>query len=340
MKGLAVLVLRYSEPGEREFRVPLNFKIGSLEIPLGLGLVTITLVGLCVVNFFTKEVATVSGVAFTLVFFTIFELSEKFTKKAGAAHVELDHFNVSTRAELTPETVGAREGNVLVPISNFHALHHLSSTLDRVKIERRDIVVLHVRLLRRSGSGESELESDQLFGSVEQRLFTQALSLAEKRGKTIRLAVVSATDLWDGILGAAVNLKSATIVLGGSAKVSLAEEAHEIGLAWEKLPDPRPQFNLEIFSRSGGQREFFVLGPHAPNLTMNEVELVHRLWLRLGELISPQELHHHDVVHFALNEVQKEIEDGKHEEVAQRLREHIGHNKAVQQVQEGEAKPS
>ena len=27
MKGLAVLVLRYKQPGQREFRVPLNFKI-------------------------------------------------------------------------------------------------------------------------------------------------------------------------------------------------------------------------------------------------------------------------------------------------------------------------
>ena len=36
MKGLAVLVLRYKQPGEREFRVPFNFKIGRLEIPIGL----------------------------------------------------------------------------------------------------------------------------------------------------------------------------------------------------------------------------------------------------------------------------------------------------------------
>ena len=40
MKGLAVLMLRYKQPGKREFRVPLNLKIGNLEIPLGLGLIT------------------------------------------------------------------------------------------------------------------------------------------------------------------------------------------------------------------------------------------------------------------------------------------------------------
>ena len=309
--------------------MPLNLQLGSLEIPVGLALVTLTLFALCVVNLFTKQVATVSGIAFTLIFFVVFEISEKVTRKrTGGKHVELDQFNVNSRSELTPESVGARPGNVLVPISNYHALYHLSSTLDRIKVERRDIIVLHVRLLRRSGSGESELEANQLFGSVEQYLFTQALSLAEKRGKTIRLAVVSATDLWDGILRAGVNLQSSTLVLGGSTKSSASrEEAREVGLAWENLPDPRPPFNLEIFAPGGGQHEFFRLGPHAPNLSMNEVNLVHRLWLRLSDLISPEELHHHDVVHFALNEVQKEIAEGKVQEVAQRLREHLSQNK-------------
>src|SRR5690349_14633928 len=46
-KGLAVLVLRYTHRGEREFRVPFNFKIGKIEVPLGLGLITLTLVALC-----------------------------------------------------------------------------------------------------------------------------------------------------------------------------------------------------------------------------------------------------------------------------------------------------
>jgi len=42
MKGLAVLILRYTEPGPREFRVPLNLSIGGFEIPIGLGLITLT----------------------------------------------------------------------------------------------------------------------------------------------------------------------------------------------------------------------------------------------------------------------------------------------------------
>src|SRR6185436_4853125 len=56
MKGLAVLVLRYKQPGKREFRVPFNLKFRNLEIPLGLGFITLTLVALCVINLVTKQV--------------------------------------------------------------------------------------------------------------------------------------------------------------------------------------------------------------------------------------------------------------------------------------------
>ena len=330
MQGIAVLVIRYTHPGDREYRVPLNFHLFGKEIPLGLALITVILFLIAVVNLFTKPSATVAGLIFSFVMFGVFSVSERIThKNRGSAHVEMDQFNVAAQAELSRQSVGVRPGSVLVPVSNYHALYHLQAVLDRIRTERRDVVVMHVRLLSRTTSGSSELEAEQLFGSVEQFLFTKALSIAEKRGKPIRLAVVSANDLWGGILNAAVRLEASTIVLGRSGKVSLAEEAREIGLAWEQLPDPRPPFNLEIFT-PGGQREFFLLGPHAPNLTSNEVRLVHRLWLRFSDLVSPGELHHHDVVHFALDEVMKELEEGKEADVAARLKEHISRNKAIQ----------
>jgi len=214
--------------------------------------------------------------------------------------------------------------------ADYHALYHLAAVLDRVKVTRRDVVVLHVRLLRRSGSGESDLEANQLFGGIEQYLFSQALALAEKRGKSIKLAVVPSNDLWDAVMRAAVSLKSSTIVLGRSIKLTVPEQAREIGLAWERLPDPRPPFNLEIFL-PGGQREFYLLGPHAPHLTANEVNLIHQHWLRFSDQVSPEELHHHDVVHFALNEVDREMAGGGEAEVVRRLREHLQGNREKRQ---------
>ncbi len=330
MNSAAVLTLRYQHPGKREFRVPLNLKFGETEIPLGLVLVTLTLVALCAINLFTKQIATVSGIIFTGIFFATFTIAEKITKSRENSQAGLDHFNVSSREELSAASVGARPGNVLVPISNYHALYHLGAVLDRVKTERRDIVVLHVQVLGRTGSPEVEFETDQLFGSVEQLLFTKALAMAEQRGKPIKLAVVAASDLWDGVLRAAVNLESATVVLGSSAQMTIAEEARQFGLAWELLPDPRPPFSLEIFTPQG-EHEFFLLGPHAPHLTTNEVNLIHQLWLGLNDLASPEELHHHDVVHFALNALKREFEGEEKHNLGCRLRDHLLENKERKQ---------
>jgi amino acid transporter len=325
MNGLAVLVLRYTRPGQREFQVPLNFHIRGVQIPVGLGLITLTLFLIAFVNLFTKPVATVAGGTFSVLLYIVFTISERRGHRGGATHVEMDQFNLALEGELTPEGVGARPGNILVPVSNHYALYHLGNVLDRIKPGRRDIVVLHIRLLRRSASGESEMDADQLFGSIEQHLFTQALSMAEKRGKSIRLAVVAANDLWDGILRAATALKSSTIVLGHSAKETTEEQARQIGDGWELLGDQKPQFNLEIHL-ANGDKVYKVLGPHAPNLTGNEVNLLHRLWLRFSDVLAPQELHHHDVVHFALEEVQKELDDGHEDEVVKRLRAHLDAN--------------
>jgi amino acid transporter len=325
MNGLAVLVLRYTKPGEREFQFPFNPRIGGVQIPIGLGLITLVLFLIAVINLFTKPVATMAGGAFSLLLYIVFTISERRGKRGGVAHVEMDQFNLELESELTLESVGARPGNIIVPVSNHFNLYHLANVLDRIKPGRRDIVVLHVRLLRRSGSGENELEADQLFGSVEQHLFSQALALAEKRGKSIRLAVVSANDLWDGILRAATSLQSSTIVLGHTAKETTDGQARHIGEAWERLGDQKPQFNLEIHLPNG-DKTYKVLGPHAPNLTASEVNLLHRLWLRFSDAVAPLEMHHHDVVHFALEEVQKEVDDGREEEVALRFRAHLEEN--------------
>jgi amino acid transporter len=322
MKGLAVLVLRYKEPGQREFRVPLNIKIAGVEIPVGLGLITLVLVALCVVNLFTKQVATISGVAFTIVFFTVFELSEKITQKRGAAHVELDQFNVEPGGELTPQAVGVRPGNILVMVRNYNTLYHLGAILRRTDTQKQDIAVLHLRLLERAASGEHELEAEQLFSHEEQELFTRALNLAEKSGKTIHLAVAPATEKWDGILRAAQGLRSSTVVLGLSPRRSIPEEARIAGLAWEALPAPKPQLTLEIHSPNS-QEHIFYLGPHAPHLTPKEIDLLHSLWLEFSKDVAPEELHHRDVVHFALNELVRETHNSGREEVLERLREHL-----------------
>jgi amino acid transporter len=322
MKSLAVLMLRYKQPGKREFRVPLNLQIGNTEIPLGLGLITVTLIALCVINLFTKEVATVSGVAFTIIFFVVFEVSERITRKHTTGHSELDQFNLEAGEDLTPSTLCVRPGNVLVMVRNYNTLYNLAPVLDRVDPRKQDVVALHLRFLDRAAGGESELEPEQLFSSEEQTLFTRALALAEKKGKTIHLAVAGATEKWGAILRSAQSLQSSTVVLGASPNRPITEEARIAGLAWERLNDPKPLLTLEIHS-SGGQEMICYLGPHAPRLTPKEIDLLHGLWLELSSDVAPEEIHHHDVVHFALEELRHELSDSQREAVLGRLRQHL-----------------
>jgi amino acid transporter len=320
LKGLAVLVLRYKQPGKREFRVPLNLKFGDVEIPLGLGLITVILFALCVINLFTKQVATLSGVAFTIIFFAVFTASERMTRKRATAHAELDQFNLEPGEDLTPEALHVRPGNILVMVRNYNTLHNLAVVLDRADPRKQDVVVLHLRFLH--GVGEYDLAPEQLFSLEEQKLFTRSLELAEKKGKTIHLAVAAATEKWDAILRSAQSLKSSTVVLGPSPTKTVTEEARTAGLAWERLPDPKPQLILEILFPSG-QEHIFYLGPHAPRLTGKEIDLLHNIWLELSNDVAPEEIHHHDVVHFALNELRQELNDGDQGEVIRRLRLHL-----------------
>jgi amino acid transporter len=320
-KGLAVLVLRFTEPGPRDFRVPLNVRMGRCEIPIGLFLITLTLFATAVINLFTKQIATVSGVAFTLVFFAIFTASERISHRRGAAHAGLDQFNLEPGEDLSPKTLGVRPGNVLVMVRDFNTLYNLEAVLNRVNAERQDVVVIHIRVLTRAGSGEHELEPEQLFTFKEQELFTRALNLAEKNGKPIHLAIFAATDVWDGILRSAQALQSSTAALGLSPRVAADEEARLAGLAWERLSPPKPQLTLEIYSPTG-RVEIYYLGPHAPHLTPKEIDQLHKLWLRFSDQCGC-DLHHHDIVHFALQELEREIEAGKDGEVLERLRQHL-----------------
>jgi len=322
MKGLAVLVLRYKEPGKREFRVSLNFHIGKTEIPLGLALITLTLIALCGINLFTKEVATISGIAFTIIFFAVFEISEKVTRKRASERAELDQFNIEAGDNLTPQALGVRPGNVVVMIRNYNTLYNLTATLDRVDPHKQDVVALHLRFLGRADAGEYELEPEQLFSSEEQTLFSRALALAEKKGKTIHLAVAGATEKWDAILRSAQSLQSSVVVLGASPNRPLTEEARIAGLAWERLTDPKPQLTLAVYTPTG-QEQVFYLGPHAPHLTPKEVDLLHGIWLELSNDVAPEEIHHHDVVHFALEELRGELRSSQRQEVVDRLRQHL-----------------
>ena len=76
LKSLGVFVLRYQR-NDQEYKFPFNIKLGKIEIPIGLGTTTLILFMVGIANLFSKRVATIYGVSFTIVLYTLFLVSER-----------------------------------------------------------------------------------------------------------------------------------------------------------------------------------------------------------------------------------------------------------------------
>jgi len=332
MKALSVLVLRYKIRQEREYKVPLNFHFRGVEIPVGLGLITLFLFTLAIANLLTKKVATISGIAFTLGFFAVFFLTERYHARHRRGHEqEHEKFLLDANSDFSTETVNVRPGNMLVAVRNPHLLDHVARTLEKVDTRRMDIIVVTVKRVTEAGSGESDLVPEQVFTDDIANLFSKVVTVAEKAGKHVELMVIPGVDANAALVETANRLKSSTIVMGRSPRLSPAEQAKEFGNAWERLPRPRPQMSLQIIDRETGRSDFFNLGPHPPRLWPEDVELLHGLWLELSEKGLGHKLHHRDVVHYALRRLNSELRSPHSGEVIKGLAHEVGAGDHAQQ---------
>ncbi|MGB6975313.1 MAG: APC family permease [Terracidiphilus sp.] len=298
--NVAMLVLRWKFKGERGWKIPPNLRIGKTEIPVGLISTFLVLVTVATVNLFTKSVATVSGVIFTAGFFIVFAVSERHNlrKHALTSRQMKDHFQLEHQDSVSRESVAIRPGSVMVTMNNPDNPIALKWVLSRTKTEDRDVVVLSVRMM---GTGGPEYLSaeDQSFSEHEQTLFTKAVSVAESFGKKVSLLVLPAGDIFAALAQGANSLEVESVVSSLSSSMTAEDQAFHLGQAWEALPEPKRQFNFFVVSPSGETKVFYI-GPHAPALGPDDVQLVHRLWLNMRRDPSVQDLHHSDIITYAL----------------------------------------
>src|SRR5229473_1834872 len=237
-KGLAMLVLRFKDRSRREWKVPFNLQLGSTEIPLGLGVIAAILFSIAGINLITKQVATVSGVAFTLVFFVVFLVSERINerKRGAEAHVEMDQFRLLPQEIISSETVEVRPGSSLCVVRDYNTLDHVKKALEMTHTGKRDLVVMTVHVMKGPDAGYEDISENQLFTRYEQLLFSRVTAVAEKAGKHVDLLVVPGANVFDAIAQTAAQVDSADIWAGRSSVVSPEEQAKHIGGAWERLP--------------------------------------------------------------------------------------------------------
>src|ERR1039457_2073947 len=298
--SLAMLVLRLKFHGERGWKVPPNLRIGKVEIPIGLLSVFLVLLSVAVVNLFTKSVATVSGIVFAAAFFVIFSISERqnLRKHALTARQMKDHFQLEHQDTVSRESAQIRPGGIVVSMRDVANPVGLKWILGRTNTDERDVVVISVRMMGVGGPEYLSAEQ-QSFSEHEQMLSTKAISVAESVGKKVSLLVVPAGDVFAALAQGANSLEVDSVVSGVSTKMTAEDQAFHLGQAWEALPEPKRQFNFYVIDPSG-QAKVFYIGPHAPNLSPDDVQLVHRLWLNMRRDPSVQDLHHSDIITYAL----------------------------------------
>jgi amino acid transporter len=309
--ALAMLVLRWKYKGERGWKVPLNLKIGNTELPLGLLSVFLVLLTTAIVNLFTKSVATVSGVIFAAAFFVIFSLSERDNKRRHAmASLQMrEHFQLEHQDTVGRDALEIRPGAVIVTMRDSAAPFALKWALTHTNTDEQDLVVLAARMMG-VGGPEYVDASEQLFSEHEQMLFTKAVSVAESFGKHISLLVVPAGDIFAALVQTANSLDAAAVVSGLSSKLTAEEQAYHVGQAWEALPEPKRQFTFYVIKPDGEALSFHI-GPHAPTIQPDAVQLVHRLWLNLRRAPEMHDLHHSDIVTYALTRMASEFAQDK-----------------------------
>src|SRR5207249_808940 len=122
MKALGVLVLRFRRH-DQEYKTPLNIMMGDREIPIGLFLTTFTLFLVALANLFSKQIATISGVGFTLLLFATFTISSRLNSRTRRETKQgLEQFNLDVRPEITAGSgaIHARPACILVAVRNYN----------------------------------------------------------------------------------------------------------------------------------------------------------------------------------------------------------------------------
>ena len=248
-KALAMVVLRFKDRSPREFKVPLNFRIGGVELPVGLFTIFLVLLATALLNFFTKEVATIGGITFTVVFLAVFMVSEHVHEKrrGAAAHHHLEQFNEQTADAISLGSLHLdKPYRKLVAIRSTQNLFMLEKALAETDPETTDVIVMTAHLIGRGDTASPAHTLDY----YERELMTAVVNRAEAVGKHVVPLIISTNNPLFAVVQTADNLQAQELILGASNAYSPDEQIDSISLYWVNMHqgDTRP-LTVRILSR-------------------------------------------------------------------------------------------
>lgn len=234
-KALSMLVLRFRDLGPREFQVPLNLRIGGVQVPIGLGLIFVLLAASAFTNLLTKEVATISGLVFSSAFLTVFLVTERYTSRlrTDAKHEHIEQFTEQSSEVVSEATVGLKKKpyRKLVAIRSPQNLFMLQKTLEETDPETTEVVVMTAKPMPPGGEAHDSVELDR----YDRRLMTAVITLAEKVGKQITPLVVPTNNPLFAVMNTAKSLNVQELVVGASNKYSAEEQLDQMSFYWINL---------------------------------------------------------------------------------------------------------
>jgi amino acid transporter/nucleotide-binding universal stress UspA family protein len=277
-KALSMVVLRFKDKTPREYKVPLNVHFRGIELPIGLGLIFLVLFVTALLNLLTKEVATVSGIGFTLAFLSVFLISEHYheRKRAGGKHHHLEQFNRQTTKEIRPETLGlTRPYRKLVAIRSTQNLFMLQKALAETDPETTDVVVMTAKVALPGGEASA---SPADLDTYDQQLMTAVVDRAERAGKEVHPVIVPTNNPLHAVLQTAKAIGAQELVMGASNKFTADEQLDQIAFYWISLHDGQaPPLTVRILSR--GRDIYFDLegGNRIPKISERQARSVAEL---------------------------------------------------------------
>ena len=254
LKSMAMVVLRFKDKSQREFKVPLNIRIRGVEVPIGLTIIFLILITSAVLNTFTKEVATIGGVLFTTTFLTIFVTSERLRerRRGKAAHQHLEQFNQRAAEELDNEVLGLEKPyRKLVAIRSSQNLFMLEKSLFETDPETTDVIVMTAKPV-----AASMTVRQQDFDYYDRELMTAVVTRAETIGKEVRPLIMPTNNPLFAIVNTAKMLQVQELVLGSSNKYTADEQLEQIAFYWMNVSeDEMAPLTVRILSR---QRDVYL----------------------------------------------------------------------------------
>jgi hypothetical protein len=218
-----------------------------IDLPIGIATIFLILFSTAIVNLFTKKVATIWGMSFTLGFLIVFLVCEQLSHRLrkGAVHAHLEQFNEKVTDQPTPKSLGLSHPHpVLVAIRNPNSMRVLERVLEETETSRQEVVAITCKVLPPLTPGITPQEL--ALNDNDREVLTRVVNLAEESGKQVFPLVIPTNNPLYAIATAARDLQARVVVLGSSEKTSTDVQLEQFALAWGMACGESPGAPLTI----------------------------------------------------------------------------------------------